>query len=708
MNDSKLNDLLLKEKEFREKKDNQKCISICTEIIELIKNLKEDDKYNIISKLFLYQDQSNFTKIFIFNDLLKNNNIIINEETKKKYYQLLINSFNNNIINDYLSQVSKIKELFKKIDSNGYGEIDIYIEFFIAENENENRNDNLDNFNDFNTDRDLFDKIDKRKDLSIKINDNNNSNILNSSLSSKTNSPSDKLTRMSFDDFNINIIDEINNSKNINNNIDKNILKKYKPNQSLPMILLSISVNMNSFQFLVLINQIFKKYNYENISTLRDTEFENLRIYEYIPKNCFDYISQIINTRGKCIRNQFHVYTNLKRDENNFNNGINTILKDTYEKKIAIKSIKGIESTIINFIIQFLKSLCQSVERIKIIKQSNCFYKYNLENELNDIIEREKEIKINKNMNKKLFNFKAKTNNNKNKNKYKKVNNDESMLGLNTLNQSLNQNVTSHDSFKLLEIFRLLSKSEYGLGKKINDFIEEFKKEYSPPLKNVEEIDTRAIMMKIIKLFDFCTSNLNTSFNNKNNIYDANYVSLASEQYIFNKIYFILFNIYCEKFKEENKNIIKIKKEINENLSPLEICNKLQVQSIYLGKEKDPFKSVINIVNQISFEKFLHKKFEILTQASLEIRKCILEYTDGKFELESMEDELSIISFISTQVKVNNLLAELNMIDDYIKCSMRDNLVQNKMVTYLLNSLMYLSKSWNLKTLSFDQEQFPI
>ena len=128
----------------------------------------------------------------------------------------------------------------------------------------------------------------------------------------------------------------------------------------------------------------------------------------------------------------------------------------------------------------------------------------------------------------------------------------------------------------------------------------------------------------------------------------------------------------------------------------------MQVQSIYLGKETDPFKSVVNIINQITFEKFLHKKFEILTQASLEIRKCILEYTEGKFELESMDDELPIIIFISTQVKVNNLVAELNMIDDYIKCSMRDNLVQNKMVTNLLSSLMYLSKSWNLKTVSFE------
>jgi len=503
---------------------------------------------------------------------------------------------------------------------------------------------------------------------------------------------------MNFEEFNNNnILEEVNNNMsdtNMSNN-DKNIYKRFKPNSTLPMIIISVSVNMNPYQFLILINQTFNKYNYSNISTLRENEYENLRIYQYIPKNCIDYVKEIFNTKGKCIRNQFHVYSSLKRDENNFSSGLNQILKDTYEKKIAIKSVKGIESNIIKFMIQFLKTLCKSIERIKIIKQSNCFYKYNLEKVLNEIIEKEKESKVI--IKNKLFNFKNK------KFKYKKLKNeDESMLSLNSINKSINPNVTTTESFKYLEIFQILSKSEYGLGKKISEFIEEFKKKYNMPLKNADIIDTREIMMKIIKLFEFCTNNLNTSFNNKNNKYDTNYISIASEQYIFNKIYFILFNIYCEKYKEENNKINKIQKEINENLTSLEICNKLQVQSIYLGKEKDPFKSVVNIINQITFEKFLHKKFEILTQASLEIRKCILEYTDGKFELESMDDELPIIIFISTQVKVNNLIAELNMIDDYIKCTMRDNLVQNKMVTNLLSSLMYLSKSWNSNTLSFE------
>ena len=702
--EDKLKELFKQEENCREKKNNQKWILTLKEIIELIKDSEDENKYNILSKLFLQENQPNFTKMLIFNDLLKNTSFINDKNTKKKYYQLLIDSFNNNKINDHSEQTTKIKELFTKNDLNDFEEIDMYLELFIVENENKKE---VDNFNEDGTDREFFEKSENKKDnLSVKISGNNylldnNINPINSPLSplsSKTGSDNETLQKMNFDEFNNNILEDINNNMSDSgiNNKDKNIFKKYKPNNSLPMIIISVSVNMNSYQFLILINQTFNKFNYNNISTLRENEYENLRIYQYVPKNCFDYISEIINTKGKCIRNQFHVYSSLKRDENNFSSGLSQILKDSYERKISIKSVKGIESNIIKFMIQFLKTLCQSVEKIKILKQSSCFYKYNLENELNDIIVKEKESKII--IKNKLFNFKNK------KLRYKKLkNDDESMLSLNSINKSLNPpNITTTDSFKFLEIFTILSKNEYGLGKKISEFIEEFKKKYNMPLKNVEIIETREIMMKIIKIFEFCTSNLNTSFNNKNSKYNANYISLATEQYIFNKIYFILFNIYCEKYKENNKIIVKIQKEINDNLSSIEICNKLQVQSIYLGNEQEPFKSVVNIINQITFEKFLHKKFEILTQASLEIRKCILEYTDGKFELESMDDELPIIIFISTQVKVDNLIAELNMIDDYIKCSMRDNLVQNKMVTNLLSSLMYLSKAWNSKTLTFD------
>ena len=97
--------------------------------------------------------------MIIFNELLKNA-LFINKNTKKKYYQLLIDSFNNNLVKDFPEQTKKIKELFEKNDSNDFEEIDMYLELFIAETENKNE---IDNFNEDGTDRELFDKIENKK-----------------------------------------------------------------------------------------------------------------------------------------------------------------------------------------------------------------------------------------------------------------------------------------------------------------------------------------------------------------------------------------------------------------------------------------------------------------------------------------------------------------------------------------------------------------
>ena len=112
-NNDKLRELLKQEEDNRSKKNYQKNISTIKEIIELIKNYEENEKYNIISKIFLYENQPNLTKLLIFNDLLKNNTFI-KKNTKKKDYQLLIDSFNDNKIKGHSEQISKIKELFEK------------------------------------------------------------------------------------------------------------------------------------------------------------------------------------------------------------------------------------------------------------------------------------------------------------------------------------------------------------------------------------------------------------------------------------------------------------------------------------------------------------------------------------------------------------------------------------------------------------------
>ena len=664
MEAEKLKTLYKLESEARENNENYKCLLICFKILEQIQNYASKEKFNVISKLFSYKNQSNFVKIILMNKIIKSPSFIENKETKKKYFQLLIDSFKISKKKDLLNQANKLTKLFQKAKLNNFKDLETYLEIVAIENDSNIFNDPNDNLN--KSSAELFSNTDSGLSYLLK----------SKNYSTKSN--------ISFDSLKLNEDEKTKLKAPV---VEKKVsLKKYKPNSSLPMISLSVSTNMNSKQFLELISNSFEKYKYIDIATIKNTDYENIKIFEYDPENCFDYINNFFKSKGKLIFNQFQVSAILKRDENNFHSGINTFLNDIYERKICIKSIKGEESHIKNFIINYLKHFCLSIDHVKIIKQSDCFLKLNLEQTLNQIIQTNKsKLLTEKNINPCLCFKKCLSHKNKNL-----INEDTIVEKSNTL------------TAKSYEIFQILSKDEYSLGKTIQEFIESFKKDYSPPLKNIDNLDTMDIMVKIIKLLEFCTNTLNSTYNFDNK-YDTNFLGFTSEQFLLNKIYNCLYNVYDAKFKKQNEEINGIQKEIKNKLSFNDLCEKLAIEKKFLGKNiKDPFNSVIQILNQLPYEKYLQKKFKILAQSSLEIHKCILEYTGGEYEIDSMDDELPIIIYISTQLNVKNLLAELTMVDDYIKSSMRDDLVQNKMVTNLLSSLLYLSKSWNSKTLSFD------
>ena len=204
--------------------------------------------------------------------------------------------------------------------------------------------------------------------------------------------------------------------------------------------------------------------------------------------------------------------------------------------------------------------------------------------------------------------------------------------------------------------------------------------------------------MKIVNIFENSINTLNSTFNIKENNIKSNnttFYANAAEQFILNKIYPELYNIYNIKYKKDNEKYLTKQKEINEKLTIDEIIKKIGLKQKLKGNDKIPFKRVIDIINKINFEKSLKKKYEIMTQASLEIRNCVLDNTNCKYELDSMDDELPIVIYITTQLKVNNLYAELYMIEDYIKCSLRDRLAENKTVTNLMSSILYISNSWD-------------
>ena len=680
--DSKLRDLLINEEQSRLNQNYTECLNTCLKILKILSILKAKEQtiFDILSKIFLKKNQSNFVRIGTIFHIIRNNymNIYDNKNLKSKYYQLLMDSFKNDQINDKLEDKQKLISLFESSNKTNFKSMDSFIlsldVLYIPEKSN--------------SDDAVLKKLNVNKELGI----NDNKNDLEEGLIHEETQINeitqlglvDNLHKQSLDIYSdVQVINE-NASQKDNNNNYKFINKKYKVNTKLPMIVMSISVNLNTNDFMKLVHDTFIKLNYKNVMNVKSTLYDNINIYEYNTNNVFKKMVYCLFNDKTFKRNVFQVSTVLQKDENNFTSGLNYFLNDNNEKKLAIKTIKGNEKNIIAFMIKYLKLIAGSVNKIKIIKQSKILFKYDLEKILNEQIQMKKNILLkNINIPKKKFLIKD----------------DEE-----TIVEKSNKKVN-----RFYEIYKILSNIEYELGKSINDFVENFREKYKD-LNNdkgkdiIETIKTRDIMAEIIKLIEHTTNTLNCYYNQENNInYNTNFYNSATEQFIFNKIYHYLYEIYDLKYKKCNEEFILVKKEINENMEIKDIISNLNIKKVYISNDPIPFMPVIENINKLQLEKCLKNKFKIITQSSLEIRNCILEYTGGKYELESMDDELPIIIYLVTQINIENLFAELYMIDDYIKCTMRDELIQNKMVTNLLSSLSYISLKWDKKTNSFEE-----
>ena len=680
--DSKLRDLLINEEQSRLNQNYTECLNTCLKILKILSILKAKEQtiFDTLSKIFLKKNQSNFVRIGTIFHIIRNNymNIYDNKNLKSKYYQLLMDSFKNDQINDKLEDKQKLISLFESSNKTNFKSMDSFIlsldVLYIPEKSN--------------SDDVVFKKLNVNKELGI----NDNKNDLEEGLIHEETQINeitqiglvDNLHKQSLDIYSdVQVINE-NASQKDNNNNYKFINKKYKVNTKLPMIVMSISVNLNTNDFMKLVHDTFIKLNYKNVMNVKSTLYDNINIYEYNTNNVFKKMVYCLFNDKTFKRNVFQVSTVLQKDENNFTSGLNYFLNDNNEKKLAIKTIKGNEKNIIAFMIKYLKLIAGSVNKIKIIKQSKILFKYDLEKILNEQIQMKKNILLkNINIPKKKFLIKD----------------DEE-----TIVEKSNKKVN-----RFYEIYKILSNIEYELGKSINDFVENFREKYKD-LNNdkgkdiIETIKTRDIMAEIIKLIEHTTNTLNCYYNQENNInYNTNFYNSATEQFIFNKIYHYLYEIYDLKYKKCNEEFILVKKEINENMEIKDIISNLNIKKVYISNDPIPFMPVIENINKLQLEKCLKNKFKIITQSSLEIRNCILEYTGGKYELESMDDELPIIIYLVTQINIENLFAELYMIDDYIKCTMRDELIQNKMVTNLLSSLSYISLKWDKKTNSFEE-----
>ena len=81
--EEQLKELLTQEKEYRDNNNYYACFLTCLKILDEINSYNDNSKYDIISKIFSYANQSNYVKISLMNSINKNILIINNNNIKK-------------------------------------------------------------------------------------------------------------------------------------------------------------------------------------------------------------------------------------------------------------------------------------------------------------------------------------------------------------------------------------------------------------------------------------------------------------------------------------------------------------------------------------------------------------------------------------------------------------------------------------------------
>ena len=454
---------------------------------------------------------------------------------------------------------------------------------------------------------------------------------------------------------------------------------------NLPWILINIDMLLNDKQMLKKMLSIFEQ--------IGATLIENT-----LTQNSFMVIKKSTNL----IHNLCSIF---------FRNSVNEpkiqvvfrFLKNHYNRLVEIKSLQGFPSDDENLIINYLKKCIPYCKSIKIVRFSPGHFS-NIEEELQkeymDLIEKQgKNVKssnilsINININ--------------NINRNNLLNTSKSNFF--DENANMLQKINKHAS-NYYEIYKILSQDNYDVGRTMTTFINEFK------IKN-EHIEKSYIhlpqqMKEIIETRNICNDTFSNYFNMgkafRLNDDIAKQSLTAIDNYIFNKLYFQLYELYNRRYQKENEEFLSKKKLINKNFTIEEIMNILGIKPQFRCLEEYensghsplciPFKSTIDNMNKIEYEQNPNIKFNTLIEAGLELRNTILGNKNNKNDLNSMDDELPIFIYCSTQINTKNAPAEYHMIEDYIKFS-NLNINESKVLTNSMGAILFISKQWDVNNI---------
>ncbi len=82
--------------------------------------------------------------------------------------------------------------------------------------------------------------------------------------------------------------------------------------------------------------------------------------------------------------------------------------------------------------------------------------------------------------------------------------------------------------------------------------------------------------------------------------------------------------------------------------------------------------------------------------AVLEMKASVFDLTEGKYELDSLDDELPLTILCFTKVNIANAFVELSIVEDFFKFSKDCIDKESKIITNFKGALEFISQLWNL------------
>lgn len=222
------------------------------------------------------------------------------------------------------------------------------------------------------------------------------------------------------------------------------------------------------------------------------------------------------------------------------------------------------------------------------------------------------------------------------------------------------------ESSSYYQFHKILSSESYTLGKSISDFVLSFSSQYRNAQESVDLLPQpiESIKLMVEDAVDALFSHYN--FGRKNAESMMQFCRPAVEKYMYGKLFSHLLDIYKAKTQAlENKYLEK--KLILFEMSHQEIMDKLQIAERYrLDGVEDPYFEAIENLKKVGSTCVPIEKLNCLLSVVAAMKTSVLDFSKGKDELNSMDDELPVLMYIAIKSQTEHICAELALLNDYI------------------------------------------